>query len=244
VNINEKLSDIIIKITIEEDKLSESDKDMNKWKYSNQYRLISSNGRIKELNPYKTYAEELITNNETIILLDQINLNFSETNKGNLICLGNRSKGAMKQGGDELQFVLTEKGYNCGKNYCEFILDTEPYERSVILGVSLPRTDYVLSTGDMKGFWGFVLSECKKISNNTSGKVEAIEYGDITKMGDRVGIMIEFYPSGVDISFYINKVNMGVAFKNLPLTTYHPAAVLGFDGTKVRITNKVGFPDV
>jgi hypothetical protein len=206
--------------------------------------LISSNGKIKELNPNKTYAEELISNDETLILLNQIDLNFSETNKGNMIYLGNKSKIARKQGGDELQFVITEQGFKYGKNYCEFILDTEPYERSVILGVSLFRTDYIMSSGDMKGFWGFVLSECKKISNNQNGKVESIEYGDITKMGDRVGIMIEFHSLGVDISFYINKINMGVAFKNLPLATYYPAAVLGFDGTKVRITNKIGFPDV
>jgi len=234
----------MIKITIEEDKQSESDKEIIKWNYSNQYRLFSSNGRIKELNPNKTFAEELISDNETIISLNQIDLIFSEINKGNMIYLGNKSKTARKQGGDEPQFVITEKGFNYGKNYCEFILDTEPYERSVILGVSLPRTDYIMSSGDMKGFWGFVLSECKKISNNQNGKVETIEYGDITKMGDRVGIMMEFDSSGVDISFYINKINMGVAFKNLPLATYYPAAVLGFDGTKVRITNKIGFPDV
>lgn len=101
-----------------------------------------------------------------------------------------------------------------------------------------------MTNGDMKGFWGFVLSECKKIYNNPSGKVESVEYGDITKMGDRVGIMMEFQATGVDITFYVNKINLGVAFKNLPLGMYYPTAVLGFDGTRVKITNRVGYPDV
>ena len=233
-----------MKISVVEDNQIKDDKFLKKWNLSNQNRFISSNGRIKELNPFKSFAEESIKNNETIVLLSPVDIQFSEVNKGSMVYLEGKSKTALKQGGDELQFVLTEPGLTCGKNYCEFTLDTEPYERSVIIGVSLQRTDFVLSTGDMKGFWGFVLSECKKIFNNASGKVEVVEYGDITKIGDKVGVLIEFNKTGVDISFYINKIDMGVAFKNLPLRTYFPAAVLGFDGTKVKITNNVGFPDV
>jgi hypothetical protein len=131
-----------------------------------------------------------------------------------------------------------------GKNYCEITLDTEPYERSVIVGVSLKRTDFNLNPNDMRGYWGFVLSDCKKVSNNAQGKVELTEYGDVCKIGDKIGILIDFNALGVDISFYINKINMGVAFKSLTQGTYFPAIALGFDSTKVKITNNVEFPDI
>ncbi len=56
--------------------------------------------------------------------------------------------------------------------------------------------------------------------------------------------MMEFFANGLDVSFYINKINMGVAFKGLSINTYYPSVVLGFDGTMLRITNNVGFPDL
>jgi hypothetical protein len=241
MSINDKLSDMIPKICIEEDSISPTDK---KFNYANQYRLVSSRGRIKELNSTRTFAEEGINDNEALIMINPVSLSFSDIYKGHLIYLDSKNKAALKQGGDEPQFVLADHGYSCGKNYCEFILETEPYERSVIIGVTLKRSEYSLSSSDIKGFWGYVLSDGKKVQNSTSNKLEMIEYGDITKIGDRIGIMIEYNASGVDISFFVNKINLGIAFKSLPAATYFPCAVLGFDGTRIRITNKVSFPDL
>ncbi len=251
VNISEKLSDIITKICIEEDQLGLDTH--TRWNTLNQYRLISSLSMIKELNPLKSFHEESIKPSQTILLLNINPISFNQYNKGNLIHLDSHNKVAYKMGGDEHQFALTTQAYTSGKHYFEVLLETEPYERSVIIGVTLKRQDYILNPSDVKGLYGFVLSECKKVSNGANGKVELVEYGDITKIGDKVGVMMEFYPSGLDISFFINKVNMGVAFKGLPVDSnsnsnsgkvYFPAVVLGFDGTRVRITNNVGFPSV
>jgi hypothetical protein len=251
VNINEKLSDIIPKICIEEDKiftnLSIRDQETitsKKFNYANQYRMMACLGRIRELNSLKTFREEGIKDEETILILDPLKLKFSEVNKGSMIYLENRNRIASKQGGDDHQVVMTEQGFSISKHYCEVILLTEPYERSVIIGVSIKRSEFNLNSNEMKGFYGFILSECKKVQHGANNKVEMAEYGDLTKIGDRVGILLEFFPNGLDVSFFINKINMGVAFKNLPLTTYYPSVVLGFDGTRVRITNNVTFPDV
>jgi hypothetical protein len=62
-------------------------------------------------------------------------------------------------------------------------------------------------------------------------------------MGDKVGILMEFTEKGLDISFYINKLFLGVAFKGLPPNTYYPCALLLYDGAKVRITNRVPLPE-
>jgi hypothetical protein len=251
VKINEKLCDLIPKICMEEDKIfsDSSIRDPNsikgkKLNYANQYRMFSSLGFVKELNILKTFREEEIKTETTILILDPVRLNFSEINRGSMIYLQNKNLIASKQGGDEHQIVLTEQGYSISKHYCEFVLLTEPYERSVIIGLSLKRSDFNINSNDMKGFYGFILSECKKVSQGSNNKVELVEYGDLTKMGDRVGILMEFLPTGLDVSFFINKINMGVAFKSLPLNTYYPSVILGYDGTRVRITNNVEFPDV
>jgi hypothetical protein len=76
-----------------------------------------------------------------------------------------------------------------------------------------------------------------------NGQVEQVEYGDLSKMGDRIGILMEFGDKGLDVSFFINKINMGVAFKNLPGGTYYPCVLLYFEGAKVRIMNRVPIPD-
>lgn len=244
VNINDKISDIIQKLCIEEDILFREMKDAKKWNFLNQYRLYSTMGRLREINPAKSYKEELINEDYYIMLLPASNLDLSDLNRGNLILLESNNKVALKQGGDEHQMALTEQGYSFGRIYCEVILETEPYEKSVIIGISQKRTDFNLNPNDVKGFWGFVLSDCKKVSNNASGKVDLIEYGDVCKIGDRVGMLMEFNSAGLDITYYINKINMGVAFKSLHAGMYYPAIVLGFDGTKVRLTNKVLFPDI
>jgi hypothetical protein len=63
------------------------------------------------------------------------------------------------------------------------------------------------------------------------------------KMGDKVGILMEFKEKGLDISFFINNVFLGVAFKDLPNDTYYPCAVLYYECAKVKISNRVAFPD-
>jgi hypothetical protein len=242
VNISEKIFDLIPKICIEEDKTSVDDK--KKWNYANQFRLVSTSGYLHEVNPLKTFVEEEIKENQLLILLASLDVCFNEFTKGPSVLLESRNKVANKLGADEHQFAMSSLGYSSGKHYCEFLLETEPYEKSVIIGVSLKRVDFYLNPNDSKGLYAFVLSECKKMSSNSSNKVEMVEYGDITKMGDRVGILMEFHSTGLDVSFFINKINMGVAFKNIPLNTYYPSVVLGYDGTRVRITNKVRFPDI
>lgn len=48
----------------------------------------------------------------------------------------------------------------------------------------------------------------------------------------------------LNISYFINKVNMGEAFKDLTSKKYHIAVGMKFNGTKLEILKNVGFPDV
>jgi hypothetical protein len=246
VSISDKINDLITKLCIDEDTLYKEIKDdptVIKWDYTTQYRLISTKHGIKEINPLSTYKEEEIEDNEILLLLPVSQIAFSEVNKGNFVYLDSRNKIAFKQGSDEHQIVISDQGYSLGKTYCEFILLTEPYEKSVIIGVTPKRVDYNFNPNESKNFWGFILSDCKKMGYK-EGRMELVEYGDVTKIGDRVGILMEATDEGVDITFFINKINMGVAHKGLPPGIYYPGVILGYDGTRVKITNKVGYPDV
>ena len=77
VNIHSKLNTLIHRLLEEEDKLSVD----LRWSKDFQYRLISTNGLIKELNPSKSFYEEELKNNETIILASPYKLYFSEVMK-------------------------------------------------------------------------------------------------------------------------------------------------------------------
>ncbi len=242
VNINDLIMDLISKLIITEDLLSTN---KQRWNYNYQYRLISTNSnKIRELNPLKTFLQEEVVENQTIILLPQKEIQFNELQMGANIFIENNNSTAIKIGTDDHQMVLVDKGFKTGRHYFEFTCETEPAERSIIIGICLSRNDFYFSLPDPKGFWGFVLSESKRAGYNDKGAIEKGEYGAPCKIGDVVGMMLEFSIKGLDISFYVNKINMGVAFKNLPLQTYYPCAVLGFDSSKVTLNKLALFPDV
>jgi hypothetical protein len=77
VVVKDKISVLIDRLVEDELKLNEK----VKWNINYQYRLISTNGIIKELNPALTFAEEEIKNDFTIILATPNKLYFSQTMK-------------------------------------------------------------------------------------------------------------------------------------------------------------------
>lgn len=154
VKIDEQIS-TLINLLINEESTEQDEK--KKWNKNKQYRIISTLGSIRELVPFKTFFEENIKNGQTLIIAVPLKLSFSETQRGHGIVIQNKTT-ALKQSGDELQYVICNKGYSSGTNYCEFILEAEPDERNILIGVTLARSDFYFSS-ECKGFWGYVLSE-------------------------------------------------------------------------------------
>lgn len=85
VFIKNKISILIDKLVDEESICGEK----QKWNPRYQYRLISTNGLIKELNPNFTFADEEIKNNYTIILASPYKIFFSDVMKheGIYVCI-------------------------------------------------------------------------------------------------------------------------------------------------------------
>lgn len=93
---------------------------------------------------------------------------------------------------------------------------------------------------DVTNFWGYVLSDANKISSDTQK-----EYGKICKLGDKIGVLLKFNDTNntVNISFFVNGENMGIAFEGLHKDTYYPSAALSFEGTKVKIVEHSNIPE-
>jgi len=249
IGVNDLLNDLVSKVIIEENENIQNEdneeSNCNKWKYNQQFRLYTYfNGKLKEIDPSKSVIDENIVNNQLIILLPQRKIYFNEALLGQNIFLENNNSTAFKQGSDDTQLVFTDHCFKFGKHYIEFLFETEPAERSIFLGISINRNDFSLNLSNPKGFWGFIPSEVVKIGYDDKNHLERVEYGSECKIYDSVGILLEFNQKSVDVSFYINKINMGVAFKNLSLQNYYPCVGLGFDSSRVRILNEVEFPDI
>jgi hypothetical protein len=62
-------------------------------------------------------------------------------------------------------------------------------------------------------------------------------------MGDKIGILMEFNDKGLDVSYFLNGIDLGVAFTELPKNVYYPCVVLLYEGTKVKVTNDIPLPN-
>lgn len=141
-------------------------------------------------------------------------------------------------GAEEHLLVLCDRGYKTGRNYIEFTLLTEPCQSSTILGVTHKRSDYYFYLDDQRNFWGFIPSEGIKLGNNDN-----VEVGMPCKINDKIGLLLDFNKTGMDLKLYINNIEICVLFKNLPLgQQYFPCAVLKFDGMKVKVDNRLPIP--
>lgn len=230
----DKLNTLLTKLQKEEENDKSLSETLNKEK---TYRLISSKGTLRELNIFRKVYEEKVIMNQILIIAPNHPLKFSERYHGDQISIecGNV---AYKSCGDDLQLALIDKGYNKDSSYTEFVLETEPDQKGIIIGVSLAREDYYLN--DITKFWGYILSDANKIANDTQK-----EYGKICKLGDKIGVLMEFNEANnnLNVSFFVNGENLGVAFEGLPNDTYYPAAVLYYEGTKVRVIEHSILPE-
>ena len=240
LNIFSPLTSIIEELTKKEIELNISE-DL-KLKKGEQYRIFSSRVKIHELIPEKSIYENTILNFEKLILLPQKKIQFSETMKGGFIILSKNNSTASKTNRDDPQYIMSDYPIHFGKHYFEITLHTEPYEKSVIIGIATKREPYNLNTYDVQTFHGFILSELKKISS-INGKIEQSDFGDLCKINDKIGVLVYFNSEGVNLGFYINKVFIGNAFVKLNANLiYFPAVALGLAGTKISISNDMEFP--
>ena len=88
-----------------------------------------------------------------------------------------------------------------------------------------------------------ILEETKFILNKYNIKANK-SLGQNFLINDNVGVLYDCRDDGVNITFYRNKKNLGIAFKNLPKDlVYYPTVEMGLCGSKIQISNDIDFPD-
>ena len=208
-----------------------------------QYRIFSCHKKIHELNPTRNLIENEIQNNELLLYLPIKKLSFSEYMKGYSVILSQEGKIASKTNTDDPQYVLGNIPYSFGKHYFEVNLLTEPIAKSVIIGLATKRNPADMFINDVQNFYGYILSDMQKISY-INGKQEKKEYSkEPIAINDIIGVLFEFKKEGLEISFFKNKICLGVAFNKIYNDkVFFPAISLGIAGSKIQISNQIDFP--
>lgn len=240
-NINKKLNDDNNFYIDNNYNKNEKQKELTKL---SQFRLYSSRYGIRELNTSQNFYENNIQEDELLIFLPELKIDFSSSLKGKAIELTPDKKTALKINTDDPQFVLGSHGYNNGRHYFEVTLLTDPMMWSIILGVCTKESEDDEMKLDVKNFYGYVLSDGKKTNVLAANENDLINYGECCEIHDVIGVLIDFSFNGVYITFYRNKKSLGKAFCMLAKNKkYYPAVKLGLCGSKVKITNDVYFPE-
>ena len=208
-----------------------------------QYRIFSCHKKIHELNQTRNIFENEIQDNEILLYLPIKKLSFSEYMKGYSVILSQEGKIASKINTDDPQYVLGNIPYSFGRHYFEVNLLTEPIAKSVIIGLATKRNPADMYVNDVNNFYGYILSDMQKISY-VNGKQEKKEYiKEVIAINDIIGVLFEFKKEGLEISYYKNKICLGVAFNKIYNDKiFFPAISLGIAGSKIQISNQIDFP--
>ena len=226
-----------------EEKKTEIDYEEERITEQSQYRIFSCRKQIHELNPTRNLIENDIHDNELLLYLPIKKLSFSEYAKGRSIIVSQEGKIASKVNTDEPQYVLGNIGYSFGKHYFEVNLLTEPIAKSDIIGLATKKNPADMFINDVHNFYGYILSDMQKISL-VNGKQEKKDYiKEPVAINDIIGVLFEFKKEGLEISFYKNKICLGIAYNKIYNDKiFFPAISLGIAGSKIQISNQIDFP--
>ena len=166
--------------------------------------------------------------------------------KGKCIELSKGYKTALKINTDDPHYILGNRGYSSGRHYFEINLLTDPMIRSIVVGFSYKNDDKNIFSLDIDKFYGFILSDKKKtVVNLKDGGENMEDYGEVCNINDKIGVLFDSTNEGINITFYLNKKNLGIAFEKLPANfVYYPTVEMGLCGSKIQITNDIDFPDL
>lgn len=214
----------------------EKSADQSKTLYN--LRLIYPMGSITELavatNTLEMYR---IPDNSKLILIAQTTFFFDPSAKASGIKLSNNNLSAYKNGESDYQTVLGNLALSSGRNYWEIKIDKFVDEEDIFLGIARKNLNLYTQPSATNLFWGY-LCLCAKRSG-PDGAI--IDYGYAAKLGDTIGVLLEFRSGVGSLSFYRNGTKCGVAFSNLT-GTFYPAVSLFYGEVQVTLDPKAPMP--
>jgi hypothetical protein len=210
-----------------------------------QYRIFSCIRSIHELNSIRSLYENEIQDGELLLYLPIQELSFSQYIKGSSVLISQKNKIASKVNTDLPQYALGDEYYSFGKHYFEINLLTLPIDTSIIIGIATKKNQRDKYSYDVNSFYGIIASDMYLIWME-KGKQYKKEMNknkkDSFTINDIVGVLLEFKKEGLQVTFYKNKIFLGVAYSKIPENYFYPAVSLGIAGSKVQISNQIDYP--
>lgn len=180
-------------------------------------------GRMRSLSLTESFVDQRVPNNACLILIGKKDFCWDYNRKGRNITLYNNKLTVNKKQENDHETILANVGFDSGRHYWEVIVDTFVDIEDISIGVAKNNIDLYTRASETGNFWGWICTSDRKFESSSCGN-HFSKFGDMCKHGDSVGVLLEFANGIGTLSFYKNKVFVGVAFNNIPPGTYYPAA--------------------
>ena len=111
----------------------------------------------------------------------------------------------------------------------------------IMIGIAAKNIDMIgqpIANKD-KAYWGYICCVGKKFSSTDE---LPMNYGELCGKNDFIGVLLEFSDTHAQLTFYRNKKNLGVAYSDIPLGIYCPAATMYYTGVQISLITNVFAP--
>mmetsp|Transcript_43391 Transcript_43391/g.51032 ORF Transcript_43391/g.51032 Transcript_43391/m.51032 type:complete len:182 (+) Transcript_43391:1-546(+) len=180
-------------------------------------------GRMKSLSLTETFADQFVPDQARLVLIGKKDFCWDFNKKGRDISLYNEKLTANKKHETDHETVLANIGFDSGQHYWEISIDTFVDIEDIYIGVAKKNVGLYTRATDTGCFWGWMCTGDRKFESSPNGN-HLSTFGGMCKIGDIIGVLLEFTNGIGSLFFYKNKMFVGRAFDNLPKGTYYPAA--------------------
>jgi hypothetical protein len=104
--------------------------------------------------------------------------------------------------------VLANIGFDSGSHYWEISIDAFVDIDDVYIGVARNNVSLYTAATESSSFWGWVATGDRKFETVPVMGKQQSNFGGMCKIGDIVGVLLEFNNGVASVSYYKNKVTL------------------------------------
>ncbi|CAI2381496.1 unnamed protein product [Moneuplotes crassus] len=203
-------------------------------------KFIYPMGRVKHLSMSDTFANQNIPEGACLVMIGKKDFHWDMAMKGRNIIIYNQLT-ANKKHETTHETILANVGFDSGTHYWEITIDSFVDLDDICVGVAKGNVNLYTPATETGCFWGWVATGEKKFEPTSEGR-QISRFGEPCKIGDIVGVLLQFDNGFASLSFYRNKVFIGNAFDNIPPGTLYPAVCLYYGEVQVTLNPTVKRP--
>ena len=118
----------------------------------------------------------------------------------------NSKKTANKKQETDYENVLANIGFDIGRHYWEVTIHTLVDPEDIYIGIAKNNIGLYTRATESGWFWGWICAAGRKFESTPVGN-QSSQFGEMCKIGDVIGLLLEFNNGIGSLSFYRNKVS-------------------------------------